>query len=46
MDADDEDPDSAGPVHPSVFYGVWPRFTADDDAGELEHAEPARSTAD
>ncbi|HLM68106.1 MAG TPA: hypothetical protein VK358_11290 [Longimicrobium sp.] len=46
MDSDDEDPDSAGPVHPSVFYGLWPRFTADDRAAEPGDAEPARSTAD
>jgi hypothetical protein len=45
MDGDDEDPDSAGPAHP-VFYGFWPRFTVDEDAGEVEHAEPGPSTAD
>lgn len=32
MDADDEDPVSAGPAHPSVFYGFWPRFAVDADA--------------
>lgn len=37
MDADDEDPDSAAPVLRSVFYGLWPRFTAD---------EPERADAD
>ncbi len=40
MDGDDEDPDSAGPVHPSVFYGFWPRFAVDEDAGGIEDEEP------
>ncbi|HYW13490.1 MAG TPA: hypothetical protein VE871_16130 [Longimicrobium sp.] len=45
MDADDEDPDSARPAHP-VFYGFWPRFTVDDDAGEATDAGPAPGTGD
>ncbi len=44
MDADDEDPDSAGPAHP-VFYGFWPRFTVDEDGDEATDAEPDRATA-
>jgi hypothetical protein len=46
MDGDDEDPDSAGPVHPSVFYGLWPRFVADHEAADSEDAEPASGRAD
>ncbi|HVH13051.1 MAG TPA: hypothetical protein VM759_08370 [Longimicrobium sp.] len=29
-----DDPDPGGPVHPSVFYGLWPRFTVEDDGDE------------
>lgn len=34
--ADDPDPDPDGwPVHPAAaFYGLWPRFTAADEAGD------------
>lgn len=41
MDADgqDPDPDSAGPAHPSVFYGFWPRFAVDADGDGDEAAD-------
>ena len=46
MDADDEEPGSAGPPHPSVFYGLWPRFLADEDAGGPHDAKQAPSMAE
>lgn len=48
MDADGEDPDSdsAGSMHPPVFYGFWPRFAAAEDAGGPEDAEPAVNTVE
>ena len=46
MDGDDEDPDCAGLGHPSVFYGFWPRFTADDDAGGFQEMELVPGIAD
>ena len=46
MDADEEDPGFAGFPHPSVFYGLWPRFSVHEDAGEPHDAEQAPSMAD
>lgn len=43
MDAD-EDP--GGLAHPTVFYGLWPRVTEQEDAGESADAEPALSAAE
>ena len=45
MDGDDEDPDSAGSMHASVFYGFWPRFTADEETGEPDDAADAPAGA-
>jgi hypothetical protein len=37
-----DDPDPGGSLHPTVFYGLWPRVTADDpDAAEPAEPEPA-----
>ena len=33
MDAE-EDPDPGGAVHPTLFYGLWPRFAVEDDGDE------------
>ena len=45
MDAD-EDPGGAWSIHPAVaFYGLWPRFPADEDAEESV-ATPALSTVE
>lgn len=38
-----DDPDPGGSHHPTVFYGLWPRFSVDDAAGESVEAEPAPS---
>lgn len=41
MDADD-DPGGAWPIHPAVaFYGLWPRFAADEDAEDAPHPAAA-----
>ncbi|HEY0018091.1 MAG TPA: hypothetical protein VGC13_17375 [Longimicrobium sp.] len=36
MDADEDPPDAdRWPVHPaSAFYGLWPRFTAEEEDAE------------
>ena len=39
MDAEDPDPDPGGAVHRSLFYGLWPRFTAEEETDELAPAE-------
>lgn len=45
MDAGADDPEPGGPVHRTLFYGLWPRVPADDaawvDADDLAAAEPA-----
>jgi hypothetical protein len=47
MDAvDDPDPDPGEPIERSFFYGLWPRFTADEDAGELADGEPVSGIVD
>jgi hypothetical protein len=43
MDAD-EDP--GGPIHPTMFYGLWPRFPAEEDSDDPAEAEPAFCAAD
>jgi hypothetical protein len=43
---DADDPDPGGSVHPSVFYGLWPRFPVDEDAGDPADAVPAVEIAD
>lgn len=43
MDADD---DPGGPVLPTVFYGLWPRFAAEEDAEESADAELISSVGD
>ena len=45
MDAD-EDP-GGWSIDPAVaFYGLWPRFDADEDAGGLADVQPVLSTAE
>jgi hypothetical protein len=41
-----DDPDPGGAVHPTVFYGLWPRFQAEEDAGEVHATEPAPRSDD
>jgi hypothetical protein len=43
---DVDDPDPGGPVHPSVFYGLWPRFSVGEDVGDPEDAVQAVEIAD
>jgi hypothetical protein len=28
---DPEDPDPGGSIHLTLFYGLWPRFTAEEE---------------
>jgi hypothetical protein len=38
MDAE-EDPDPGAGAHPTLFYGLWPRFHVEEDS--VDDAEPA-----
>jgi hypothetical protein len=44
-EVDDPDPDPGEPLQRSFFYGLWPRFMADEDAGEPVDAEPVPGIA-
>jgi hypothetical protein len=45
MEAEESDPGGAG--HPTVFYGLWPRFSAkDQDADGAEDAGLERIQTD
>jgi hypothetical protein len=45
MDAPDADPDPAGSIRPTVFYGLWPRFAEADGAGWVDADDPADGEA-
>ncbi|HEX6038809.1 hypothetical protein [Longimicrobium sp.] len=48
MDADADDPEPGAPVHRTPFYGLWPRWAADDEAewADAKDAASAGARAD